>query len=134
VKGFSDGSGANLRIGRRQGHMIKLKRVYEKPDKGDGVRVLVDRLWPRGTSKEKGRIDLWLKEIAPSGGLRKWFAHKEERAAEFKKRYHEELRSKKELVDQIVVLSKKGTVTLVYAAKDETMNNAIALQEFIVKR
>jgi uncharacterized protein YeaO (DUF488 family) len=118
----------------KMGYMIKLKRVYEKPDRGDGVRILVDRLWPRGISKEKGKIDLWLKKIAPSDGLRKWFQHKEERSAEFKKRYYEELRSKKELTDKIAALSRKGTVTLVYAAKDDTINNATALREFMIKK
>lgn len=108
--------------------MIKIKRIYEAPSKDDGFRVLVDRLWPRGVSKEKAKIDLWLKDIAPSDTLRKWFGHKEERWGEFKNRYLKELKDKKELVEQIKVMNKKDTVTLLYAAKDEARNNAIILK------
>ncbi len=108
--------------------MIKIKRIYESSAKDDGFRVLVDRLWPRGVSKEKAKLDLWLKEIAPSDAVRKWFGHKEERWEEFKKRYREELAEKKELVEQLKTMDNKGTVTLLYAAKDEARNNAVVLK------
>ena len=92
------------------------------------MRILVDRLWPRGISKEKAKIDLWLKDIAPSNTLRKWFNHKEERWEEFKKRYLKELDYKKELVGELQTLIKKGVLTLLYAAKDPFHNNAVALK------
>ena len=110
---------------------IRMKRIYEPPSKKDGFRMLVDRLWPRGISKEKARIDLWLKEVAPSNELRKWSGHKEERWREFKKRYFGELKNKKELLDIIIEKSRKSGVTLLYAAKNEKHNNAVALKEYI---
>lgn len=110
--------------------MISLKRVYEKPDRKDGFRILVDRLWPRGISKEKGKIDLWLKEIAPSDGLRKWFGHVPEKFAEFRKKYNIELEEKSELIKKIKQLEKeKKTVTLLYSARDGRFNNAVVLKE-----
>jgi len=110
--------------------MIKVKRIYEPLDKNDGFRILVDGLWPRGISKEK--VDLWLKEIAPSKELRIWFSHKKERFDEFKKRYFEELRDKKKLLKKIKELEKeKGIVTLLYAARDKEFNNAQVLKEFL---
>lgn len=102
--------------------MFVTKRVYEKPDKKDGTRVLVDRLWPRGLKKEKAGIDYWMKEIAPSNTLRKWFAHKEERWLEFKIRYLEELKDKNDLLKQLIDLGKDKKVTLLYAARDEERN------------
>lgn len=111
--------------------MLKIKRVYEKPDKDDGIRILVDRLWPRGLTKEKARIDKWIKDIAPTDTLRKWFAHKEERWKEFKKRYFEELKEKKDLIKELRTLSKNDTVTLLYGAKDKERNNAQVLLEFL---
>jgi uncharacterized protein YeaO (DUF488 family) len=112
--------------------MIRTKRIYEAPEKADGFRVLVDRLWPRGISKEKSAVGLWLKEIAPSDGLRKWFAHDPARWPEFKKKYREELKEHQKILKQIRDLEKgHGTITLVYAAKDEEHNNAIALKEII---
>ncbi|MCF6148865.1 MAG: DUF488 family protein [Candidatus Kuenenia sp.] len=111
--------------------MFVTKRVYEAPDKNDGIRVLVDRLWPRGLKKEEARIDYWMKEVAPSDALRKWFAHKEERWQEFKNRYYEELKGKKELLKQLTDLEKGKKVTLLYAAKDEERNNAQALLEVL---
>ncbi|MDR4509686.1 MAG: DUF488 family protein [Candidatus Brocadiaceae bacterium] len=107
------------------------KRVYEKPDKIDGTRVLVDRLWPRGLKKEDARIDHWMKELAPSSALRKWFAHKEDRWQEFKSRYQEELKEKKDLLKQLTDLEKDNTITLLYAAKDEERNNAQVLLEVL---
>ncbi len=111
--------------------MIKVKRVYKDTDEGDGFRVLVDRLWPRGLSKGKAKVDMWLKEIAPSDALRKWFAHEPEKWIEFKHRYFEELKNKKELVNLITEKSRSGTVTLLYGTKEERYNNAVALKEYI---
>ncbi len=114
--------------------MIKLKRVYEKVESSDGYRILVDRIWPRGVSKNKAKIDLWLKDIAPSDELRKWFGHKDERWKEFKKKYKEELKGKKHLIEQIKELEKKHkTITLIYSAKDEKRNNAVVLLENLKK-
>ena len=110
---------------------IKIKRVYEAPDKKDGVRILVDRLWPRGLTKEKAGVDIWLKDIAPSTGLRKWFGHEPARWKEFKQRYHRELKENKEALSQLREQLKKGNVTLVYGAKDEKHNDAVALKELL---
>jgi uncharacterized protein YeaO (DUF488 family) len=114
--------------------MIILKRAYEKASKADGYRILVDRLWPRGMSKEKEHLDLWLKDIAPSTALRKEFGHDPEKWNFFKKEYAKELNDKKELIAQIKDLKKKyKTITFVYGAKDERYNNAVALKEIIEK-
>jgi len=108
--------------------MIRIKRVYDKPSKEDRCRILVDRLWPRGLSKEKAKVDLWLKEIAPSDELRKRFCHDPAKWEEFNEKYAEELKSKRDLLHKIKQIEKeKGTVTLLYAAKDEEHNNAVAL-------
>ncbi len=106
---------------------IKIKRVYEKPDKEDGFRILVDRLWPRGLTKEKAAVDLWLKDIALTTELRKWFAHDPKKWVEFKKRYLHELKENKEPVSLLKEQMKKGNVTLVYVAKDEEHNEALVL-------
>lgn len=111
--------------------MLKIKRIYEAPEKDDGFRVLVDRLWPRGISKEKAKIDLWLRDIAPSDRLRKWFGHKEQRWGEFKARYLEELKDKEAFVKQLRTINKKSVVTVLYAAKDEVRNNAVILKELL---
>jgi uncharacterized protein YeaO (DUF488 family) len=108
--------------------VIKVKRVYDQPSEGDGIRVLVDRLWPRGLSKERAKVDLWLKEIAPSDELRKRFCHDPARWEEFKVKYAEELKNKKDLLKKIKQIEEdKATVTLLYAAKDREYNNAIVL-------
>lgn len=112
--------------------MFKVKRVYDAAGPGDGYRVLVDRIWPRGVSKEKAHVDLWMKEIGPSDRLRKWFGHDPKRWAEFQKRYRKELKNNSELVGKLRELEKKdGTVTLVYSARDEEHNQAVALREFL---
>ncbi len=111
--------------------MFEIKRVYEEPAKNDGTRVLIDRLWPRGLKKEDAAIDYWMKEIAPSDTLRKWFAHKEERWQEFKSCYMKELKDKNELLKQLIDLGKNKKVTLLYAAKNEETNNAQALLEVL---
>jgi uncharacterized protein YeaO (DUF488 family) len=108
---------------------IRLKRVYEEPSADDGFRVLVDRLWPRGLTKEKARVDLWLRELGPSTELRQWFAHDPARWEEFRRRYASELRGKGELLGQIT--GHPGPVTLLYGAKDEEHNQAVALQEYL---
>ena len=108
---------------------IKIKRVYEQPDKDDGLRILVDRLWPRGLTKEKASVDLWLKDIAPSTELRKWFGHDPGKWSEFKKRYLTELQENGEEVCLLKQELKKGKVTLVYGAKDEEHNEAVVIQE-----
>jgi uncharacterized protein YeaO (DUF488 family) len=113
--------------------MIQLKRVYEEPSRKDGLRVLVERLWPRGLTKEKAHVDLWLKEVAPSPELRKWFGHEPSRWKEFQKRYREELRDHKDAVELLKQKSKDQTVTLVYAARDEEHNKAMVLKGFLEK-
>ena len=109
---------------------ILLKRVYEVPAKSDGKRVLVDRLWPRGLTKAKAKIDLWLKEVAPSTGLRQWFEHDPSKWDEFKKRYHADLMGNP-AVAELKALARQGEITLVYAAKDQLHNQAVALKEFL---
>lgn len=112
---------------------IKIKRIYEKADKEDGFRILVDRLWPRGFTKENAAVDLWLKEIAPTTELRKWFNHMPERWAGFKKQYRSEIQSNKEPLSQLKEYLQKGNITLVYAAKDEKHNAALVLLEELKK-
>ncbi len=114
--------------------MIKLKRAYEQPSADDGFRVLVERLWPRGLTKDRAKIDLWLKDVAPSADLRKWFGHDVEKWKEFKSRYRKELAKNKEPVDQLRKLAKQGPLTFVYAARDEEHNSAIVLKEFLQKK
>src|SRR5690349_11180979 len=107
----------------------KIKRVYDPPEKSDGTRILVDRLWPRGLSKAKAGIDLWLKEIAPSAELRTWFGHDADRWDEFRTRYRAELKKNEPALTALKQEIEKGAVTLVYGAKDEAHNNAVVLQE-----
>jgi uncharacterized protein YeaO (DUF488 family) len=114
--------------------MIKIKRIYDAPTSDDGIRILVDRLWPRGLSKEKAKVELWLKEIAPSNELRKWYSHDPKKWAEFRKRYFDDLDTKRELVNQIVQKTKERDVTLLYSSKEEKINNAVALKEYIAKK
>ena len=112
--------------------MLKIKRIYDLPEKGDGFRVLVDRLWPRGISKERAHLDLWLKEIAPSDALRKWFAHDPKRWTGFTAKYRKELSGRKDLVLQIKKLeAEHGSVTLLYSAHDQTHNQAVALLQIL---
>lgn len=113
-------------------HALKIKRAYDAFEEADGMRILVDRLWPRGVKKEDAQIDQWLKEIAPSDELRKWF-HKEENFSEFSKRYRKELEKKeaKEAVEGLLKDLEKNKITLIYSAKDETHNNAVVLQSYL---
>jgi len=110
---------------------IKLKRAYEQPDPGDGRRILVDRLWPRGVKKADAAIDFWLRDIAPSAELRRWFGHRPERWPEFRRRYLAELQERPELIEEIRKAARGGPVTLVYAARDEAHNDAVVLKELL---
>jgi uncharacterized protein YeaO (DUF488 family) len=110
---------------------IKIKRAYDPPAASDGARVLVDRLWPRGVKKEKLRLDECMKEIAPSPELRTWFGHKPERFAEFRKRYRAELREHPDEVRKLRALARRGTLTLVYGARDEVHNGAVVVKEVV---
>jgi len=111
--------------------MLKIKRVYDQVSPGDGKRILVDRLWPRGIKKEGAAIDEWLKDIAPSDELRKWYSHDPAKWSEFRKRYKGELKDKTGIVDRLRQESKKQTITLLYSSKVAEINNAVALKEFI---
>lgn len=111
--------------------VIDIKRVYSEAHKSDGFRILVDRLWPRGLNRERANVDLWLKDIAPSEELRKWFSHDPAKWDEFKQRYCQELDHKKELVSIIIQKAREGKVTLLYGAKEEKFNNGTALKEYI---
>lgn len=111
--------------------MVKLKRAYEPPAPGDGTRILVDRLWPRGVKKSDAAIDQWLKDIAPTSELRKWFGHRPERWLEFQRRYRAELQEHPDLVEEIRSATRSGPVTLVYGARDEAHNEAIVLREML---
>jgi uncharacterized protein YeaO (DUF488 family) len=113
--------------------MIKLKRAYEKPARDDGERILVERLWPRGLTKPQAKVDLWLKDVAPSTELRKWFGHDPDRWDEFRRRYQKELRSKEDLIELLKRKAKAGTITLIYAARDEEHNGALVLKQFLQK-
>src|SRR5260370_39291482 len=122
-RGCPDGSTSKL-------PMLKIKRIYEPPAKDDGWRVLVDRLWPRGMKKEAAKIDLWMKEVAPSDGLRKWFGHDPKKWPQFQKKYRTELASKRESIAELKKLEKAhGTLTLLFVARDEEHNQAAALPE-----
>jgi len=110
---------------------IRLKRVYDQPSKQDGARVLVDRVWPRGLKRERARIDHWLRGIAPSTELRKWFGHDPEKWPEFKRRYFSELDRNRDAVTELRKLAGKGRITLVFSARDERHNNAVALKEYL---
>jgi uncharacterized protein YeaO (DUF488 family) len=110
---------------------IQLKRIYDSADPEDGYRVLVDRIWPRGISKDKAKVDLWPKELAPSKELRQWFGHEPDKWPEFKRRYFKELRQQEENLQPLREASQKARVTLVFASKEERYNNAAALKAFL---
>ena len=111
--------------------MIKTKGTYDKPQPGDGLRILVDRIWPRGLKKTEFKMDLWQKDISPSTLLRKWFNHDESKWDEFKNRYYNELQDKNESISLLLDKAEKGTVTLLYSSKEDRYNNAIALKEYL---
>jgi len=114
--------------------MIKIKRIYEPPGASDGFRVLVDRLWPRGLTKEKAGVDLWLKEISPSDELRKWYGHDPAKWAEFKKRYWQEIEGRGPELDLLRRKAGEGTVTLLFSSREEKWNNAAALKELVERK
>ncbi|MFI5456574.1 MAG: DUF488 domain-containing protein [Isosphaerales bacterium] len=111
--------------------MIKLKRAYEPASKDDGLRILVERLWPRGVSKQKAKIDLWLKVLAPSAELRTWYGHDPELWPQFRKRYRAELKEHGDVLTLLKYTTREKTVTFVYAASDEERNSALVLKEFL---
>jgi uncharacterized protein YeaO (DUF488 family) len=110
---------------------VRIKRIYESPDPSDGFRVLVDRLWPRGISKERAALDLWMKEIAPSAELRRWFGHDPERWTEFQVRYRAELKKHEPDLAELRAKMRKGTVTLLFGARDVEHNEAVVLQKLL---
>jgi uncharacterized protein YeaO (DUF488 family) len=118
--------------------LIRVERIYDNPKgNNDGFRILVDRLWPRGLSKDKVKVDLWQKDIAPSNSLRKWFTHDEKKWNEFKRRYFKELDENNELVNMILSKVKEGsslTITLLYGTKEDRFNNAVALKEYLEEK
>ena len=118
--------------------LIRVERIYDNPKgNNDGFRILVDRLWPRGLSKDKVKVDLWQKDIAPSNSLRKWFTHDEKKWNEFKRRYFKELDENNELVNMILGKVKEGsssTITLLYGTKEDRFNNAVALKEYLEEK
>jgi uncharacterized protein YeaO (DUF488 family) len=113
---------------------IKLKRAYEAPEPADGVRILVDRLWPRGVSKDDAALDEWNKDVAPSTELRRWFGHDPARWTEFGRRYADELSDKQEQLKTLRALARKNTVTLVYGAHDQMHNQAVVLRNVLLKK
>jgi uncharacterized protein YeaO (DUF488 family) len=119
--------------GVRKWSTVQVKRVYDPPSKDDGVRVLVDRLWPRGLSKARASVDLWLKDIAPSVALRRWFNHDPTRWGEFVRRYAEELDKKHASVAALAGAVRRGRVTLLFGARDARHNNAVALHAYLTK-
>ncbi|MDF0666557.1 MAG: DUF488 domain-containing protein [Nitrospira sp.] len=114
--------------------MITLKRVYDPMTSADGVRFLVERLWPRGVKKTALHIDAWLKDVAPSGPLRRWFGHDPNKWSEFQRRYHDELRSNADALEPILKAARRGRVTLVYSSHDTEHNNAVALKGYLDAR
>lgn len=112
---------------------VRIKRAYEPPSPSDGARVLVDRLWPRGLKKSDAALQGWMKEVAPSSELRKWFGHEPTRWDEFRRRYEAELSTKSELVSELRELAKKGPLTLLYGARDEARNQAVVLREVLLR-
>ncbi len=110
---------------------IKVKRVYEPPSPSDGQRILVDRLWPRGIAKAAAKIDLWIKEIAPSNALRKWYAHDPQKWPEFKRKYFAELEANDEVLKSFLAQIGKGEVTFLFSSKETRLNNAFALKEYV---
>lgn len=113
---------------------VRLKRAYDPATAGDGIRVLVDRLWPRGVRKVDAAIDRWTKDVAPSTALRKWFGHDPDRWQEFRLRYAEEINEHRDLLDELRTLARAGRITLVFAAHDELHNDAVVLRDIVLGR
>lgn len=112
---------------------IKIKRVYDKPEAGDGVRILVERLWPRGLAKKDAQVDKWLKDIAPSIELRKWFSHDPSKWEEFRKRYYRELDKNRDEVNELLGITVGNAVTFVYGSREKEYNSASALKSYLEK-
>lgn len=110
---------------------IRIKRIYDPVEKDDGLRVLIDRLWPRGMTKDKARVDRWLREIAPSTELRTWYQHDRTKWVEFKRRYFAELKTRPDLVQELRSEAARGTVTLLFASREQDFNHAVALKAFL---
>jgi uncharacterized protein YeaO (DUF488 family) len=124
---------SNLYISSRL--IIKIERIYDNPKGGESYRILVDRLWPRGLSKDKVRVDLWQKDVAPSNTLRKWFGHDEKKWDEFKHKYFKELDKNNDAVNTIIkTAQKQNSITLVYGTKEKRFNNAVALKEYLEEK
>jgi uncharacterized protein YeaO (DUF488 family) len=113
---------------------IRLKRAYDSASPGDGARILIDRLWPRGVRKADAAIDVWAKDVAPSTALRRWFGHDPARWHEFRRRYSEEIHRRRNRLDELRTLAQKGRITLVFAARDEAHNDAVVLREILLGR
>jgi O-6-methylguanine DNA methyltransferase len=127
------GAGKRSSKPRGAGDSIRVKRVYDRPSRDDGVRVLVDRLWPRGVSKAAARVDAWLKDLAPSAALRTWFGHDPARWSEFRRRYHRELAAT-DARSELLELADGQALTLLFAAKDADHNNAVALRDYLMRK
>ncbi len=112
---------------------IRIKRVYDKPEAGDGVRILVERLWPRGLSKKEAKVDIWLKDIAPSAGLRKWFSHDPAKWEEFRIRYYRELDQNRDAVNELLGITEGSDAAFVYGSREKEYNSALALKSYIEK-
>ena len=128
VRGGEEGG---IRLASAEKAMIKLKRAYEAASPDDGLRILVERLWPRGVTKQKARIDLWLKDLAPSTELRKWYSHDPVKWPAFRKRYRAELKRQGDVLALLKYVTRGKTVTFIYAASDEDRNRAVVLKEFL---
>jgi uncharacterized protein YeaO (DUF488 family) len=113
---------------------VQLKRAYERPARGDGTRILIDRLWPRGVTKETGAIDEWFKDVAPTTALRQWFGHDPARWQEFRRRYAGEVRQNPDRLSKLRALARQGPITLVYSAHDEIHNDAVVLRQLLLGR
>lgn len=111
---------------------IQIKRIYDQPDPEDGIRVLVDRIWPRGLSTERAKVDLWLKSVAPSNDLRKWYGHEPGNWLAFEKRYFAELNANQDAVKELLACIKRGKVTLLFSSKETKYNNAMALKDYLL--
>jgi len=116
---------------RKSSPKLQVKRVYEAPARADGCRVLVDRVWPRGLTKDAARLDAWVKDVAPSGELRKWFGHEPSKWASFKRKYFRELDRQEGALDELMGACSGRTLTLLFGAKDSAHNNAVALKEYL---
>lgn len=126
--------GAILMSTRIAAGNVKLKRAYEPPAAEDGIRILIDRLWPRGVSKANAALDQWMRDISPSTELRKWFGHDPARWKEFRRRYAEEVHQNADLLRQLRALARQGTITLVYSAHDDVHNDAVVLRNLLLGR